>query len=228
VTSRPEARRIPSKAGATNRARRGPFGTITWFGVGLYVATGVLLLAVVVARLVWNVPVGDLTRDPATVAGTAPFVGWLSNVGILGLCAAASICLFTWAVLRDRESCSGARRFLRCAGLFTSLVLIDDLFMLHDAVLPDYLGIGEAPLYCAYAIGLGSLLILFRREILSSRYGILVVALFFFGVSIFFELISRHTWVTGHFLLEDGSKLIGIMSWALYFGTFAHDSLRDE
>ena len=197
-------------------------------GGAVYAVTALLLLAVVVARLVWGLPVGDLTRDPAVVAGTHPFVGWLSNVGILGWCAAASICLFTAGVPRNRECQQGTGRFLFAAGLFTLLVLIDDFFMLHDEVFPGYLGVGEMPFYCFCGVALGALILVFRGQILSADYGVFFVAVLCFGVSIIFDVVSKQTWVTGLFFFEDGIKLLGIVSWALYFGKLSYASLEED
>ncbi len=219
---------VPSPAGATDRGWKYQLRSIGAVGVAAYALTTLLLFAVVVARLVWDLPVGDLTRDPAVVAGTHPFVGWLSNVGILGWCAAASICLFTAGVLGNQHVRRGTRRFLCAAGLFTLLMLIDDLFMLHDEVFPVYLGIGETPFYWFYGVVLGVLILVFRERILSTDHFVLVVSLLCFGASVFFDLLSKHTWVTGLFLIEDGFKLFGIVSWALYFGNLSYRSLLED
>ncbi len=203
-------------------------GSLGWVGVAAYGGTILLLLLVVVARLAWHIPVGDLTRDPATVAGTHPFVGWLSNVGVLGWCATASICLFTASVLRRRDHRPDTARFLLAAGLFTLLMLIDDQFLLHDEVFPKYLGVSETLWYLFYAVAFAGLIVVFHEQIQRSNYGLLCVSVACLGLSVAFDVVSGFTWVTGLFLLEDGFKLLGIVGWALYFGSVCYRSLAEE
>jgi len=197
-------------------------------GVAAYGGAILLLLLVVVARLAWQIPVGDLTRDPAAVAGTHPFVGWLSNVGVLGWCVTASICLFTASVLRRRGGQQGDARFLFAAGLLTMLVLIDDLFVLHEGVFPIYLGVPGNVFIPFYAAMLAALILVFRDQIRSSNFGLLCLSVICLGLSVVFDLVSRFTWVTGLFLIEDGFKLLGIVGWALYLGSACFRSLVEE
>ncbi len=191
----------------------------------LYAPVVTLLLVVVALRVGYAVPMANLTRDPAQVLGVSPFAGAVSNIGILLWCASTAICLF--AALLARRHC--ARRtpiFLLAAGTVTLVLLLDDLFLLHDIVLPNGFGISEEAVYTAYAAMIGAFITLFHRDIRASDYPLLGLALLFFAVSLGFDVLQQ--WVTppGAFLLEDGSKLMGIVSWAGYLIRTAGASLR--
>lgn len=181
----------------------------------LYAPVLALLIVVVALRIGYAVPMANLTRDPAQVLGVSPFAGAVSNIGILLWCASTAICLFA-ALLARRH---GARRtpiFLLAAGTMTLVLLLDDLFLLHDIVLPKGLGISEEAVYAGYAAMIGAFITLFHRDIRASDYPLLGLALAFFAASLGFDMLQQ--WVTppGAFLLEDGSKLMGIVSWAGY------------
>src|SRR5688572_5214743 len=104
------------------------------------------------AAAVTGVPFSTVSRDPATALG-GPFVtGYLSYLGACLWCAAAAIALFAAAVKRRprADAVNGASRFLLHAGLFTALLGADDLFMLHDGLVPYVLADVEHAMLALY------------------------------------------------------------------------------
>lgn len=73
----------------------------------IYIPIIVLLVLIVLVSLKTGIPVGTFTRDAAVTAGKAgltpsialqinPFLGLISNLGILLWCICASICFFVF------------------------------------------------------------------------------------------------------------------------------------
>ena len=74
--------------------------------------------------------------------------GALSNIGILLWWTSTSICAFAAFLLRTATADLSRKRlgtaFLVYLSVFTGLLALDDLFMLHEEVLPVRLGVSEA------------------------------------------------------------------------------------
>lgn len=189
----------------------------------------VMLLAIIVAlRLLDGVPMAEFTRDPAQILGHTPFIGAVSSLGILLWAAAATACLFTAALLRRRGlGAAGWRTFLTFASALTVLLMLDDLFLFHDVVFPEYLGIGEHWLYGFYAASAAGLLGGYRRLILKTDYPLLLLSLLLFAASLGMDFVSDYVLLPGTFLLEDGPKFLGIVAWAAYFIRTSAFALRE-
>lgn len=185
-------------------------------------AIGVLLLFVSGERA--GIPFSIFTQDPMVVAKGRIYYGFLSNLGILFWCAAASICLFAWAVLK-RSSATGLSGFFLFSGLLSALLMLDDLFQLHEGIFPVYLGIRQRYVLIAYMVLTVGYLIAYRRVILENYTLFMFAALGFFGLSVaedVTELVagvsSSSSW---HYLVEDGFKFFGIISWFAFFASLA-------
>ena len=90
------------------------------------------------------VPIDELLRDPYAVAwnNSAKYklhYGALSTAGLFVWAAAAAVCLFGSALFRKTGDTNRALVFLAC-GLFTSYLLADDAFMIHEVVVPHFGG----------------------------------------------------------------------------------------
>jgi hypothetical protein len=194
--------------------------------IKLYMPVLVLLLGIGLLGIIGNVKIGMVTRDPIAIVGGHPFMGVLSNIGILFWCSSTAICFFCTAIIWKNEKKRSLVSFLFFSGLITSLLMIDDFFLFHDFVFPNYLHISEECIYIAYMITVSIFLILFRHTILQTDYIILCLSLVFFGLSILFDIIP--VYISGHLLLEDGFKFFGIVSWMLYFIRVCSQCLNSE
>ena len=159
-------------------------------------------------------PLATLIRDPSQVAQTPEYVGALSNVGALCWCAAAVVCFLSSAILRRVGG--GPSRFLLCSGVLTAALLVDDLFLIHDGVLAREFHIGDKKIYAVYFVAVTAYLVAFRRVLLDREPRLLAIALGLFAVSIFTDLFW-HEPTTTRYLLEDGAKLLGIVTWLVMF-----------
>jgi hypothetical protein len=159
-----------------------------------------------------------------------PSTGLVSMLGLFGWAAAAGIALFTFAVVRSRETALMGWFFL-AAGLLTLFLLVDDAFLLHEEILPYGFGIRERYVKLGYiaiaaAFGLGFFRILIRNNV-----GLLAAAITFFAASVLCDtpmlMQSIGLWesATAIYLVEDGSKFIGIILWLAYLAKTALQSL---
>jgi len=180
----------------------------------VYISTVTVLCVLVIISLQTGIRISYFTSDPATVMRAPSYIGVLSNIGILLWCSSAAICLFIFAILQksnDKELSS----FFLVSGLITSILLLDDLFLLHETIYPVYLHIPEKVVITGYGIMTLLYLMKFKREILKTEFLLLFFAFVFFGASAVMDILLIH--VRPHYLFEDGFKLLGIVSWSTYF-----------
>jgi hypothetical protein len=195
----------------------------------LYLPIGLLFLIVVVlSRVIEGVSLAFLLRD-VTVTGKLPFfAGFVSQLGAILWSAALTICLFALVVLYSRTgNFAASKRFLLQGSVLTGILLLDDIFLFHEEIAPNYLHIDELIVFGVYAIvGIGFVLSN-RREILSSEYALLILALVMFAASITLDSVPlesfelRFFWEQLELLLEDGFKFAGIATWLMYFVRYA-------
>lgn len=188
----------------------------------VYAGTVAVLAAIGSWSAAHGVPPYLLTRDPAAIHGASEFLGALSNLGVLLWAAAASVMLFTAGLLGPQARAGEARAFLAQSGVFTAWLLLDDLFMLHERSLPDRLGAPQSLVLAVYA-AIAILLLARHRELIArtdSRP--LALAFGFFAGSAMLDQGPGdwHEW-TSLVLVEDGAKLLGILSWLVYFAATA-------
>jgi hypothetical protein len=177
-----------------------------------------LLVATGLASYNTNIPASHMTRDPAAVFEFHPLLGVVSNVGILFWAAGATACILGASVLRQVSDDAPKAQFFLYFGILTAVLLLDDFFLIHEWLAPQYLGLSESVFYGVYGLLLFGGLVHFRAVIRSTSYLPLAMALFFFGASILVDLVwtSPSEWQP---FFEDSLKFIGIASWAGYFLT---------
>ena len=167
----------------------------------------IFYLAILYISNFYNIKLSLVVRDLAQTCGYPIGVGMISNIGILLWGAAASICLFTtFLVGINRES----SKLLLLGGIFSSVLCIDDLFLLHDRYLgPDFLNLT----YLAISI---FLLVRFRRILKIIGLFNLLISILFLGLSVFFDGVIQQIFNQSYEsvqLAEEGFKFLGIACW---------------
>lgn len=167
-----------------------------------------------------TVTIRQLAQDLNTVLDVPFYFGFISTTANLLWAVAATVCLFT-PLLLSRWVPKPWRDFLLFSGLFTLLLLFDDAFLLHDDILPNYVGVSGEIYGVIYVLLILLYLYRFRRQILRSNYLLLGLALVCFGVSAAVDLaydplrdLLPQRLVLG---VEDGAKMLGIATWLAYF-----------
>lgn len=185
---------------------------------------GSLLWAAVLGQR--RVPIHQLLLDSVAVGGVAWYSGLVSALGILlwagAVCANAATAFVAFHGGRRR-----ATRVFRGAAVFFSVLLIDDLFLLHSNLLPDVLHISKQFILLAEA-GLGALWFFPSwPEIRRTRWLILAAAIACFTMSL---LIDTFAWGHGSpgviLVLEDGPKFFGTLALATWAVVTSADVIR--
>ena len=136
----------------------------------------------------FSIPYKEITGDPNLIFEAHPFIGIISNFGVLLWCSSTVILLFSYLLLFKIGS-RMALNFLVFSCLITMLLLIDDLFMLHDYLLYS-IGLNQnymyglySLLFILYVIKLGTYLIHTKHKTF------LVLAFLFLGSSVGLDLV---------------------------------------
>jgi len=198
------------------------------YAVFTYILAMLVLVFVIFIRFMYKIPMAELTRDPVQLLHGRPYTGMLSNLGIIIWSATAGICLFVVILSLPYQDRKRERRFFLLAFLLTLVLLLDDLFLFHDVILPEDLKISENYLYAVYGILSLVFIFFFRNDILQTPYLLLIAAVIFFGFSIGVDTIVKFLNLEHGFLLEDGSKFLGIISWGTYFTYTGYRAIYKE
>lgn len=180
---------------------------------------GIMILAIgAICHIIFNIPFSIYSRDPIQVLEGKPYVGIISNIGILLWSASASILFFSAILGTTLNIPKRLIGFLVYGGVLTSLMLVDDLFLFHDVIFPEYLNISQSLFFISYGIILIIYLFLYKLELLSTDYIFLLAAFGLFAASVAVDEFVEHVVeLPAEYLIEDGFKLLGIISWFAFF-----------
>ncbi|QJE74035.1 hypothetical protein HHL28_13875 [Aerophototrophica crusticola] len=172
------------------------------------------LAAVAVVTLLGADPKWTL-RDPAGAGGLPPYAGFFSNLGVLAWWAAAVACVLAALVVRWGQNRRDSLADAAAAGGGLSAVLaLDDLLLVHEALLPLYVGLDERWALAAYGTGALAYLWRFRAVHLRMETGLMAASIALLAASLVVDLMELDG--AKALLLEDGAKFGGICAWALY------------
>lgn len=172
---------------------------------------------------------GTLFRDPLAVTGGEFYFGFFSSIGVLIWCASAVTCFFSSLILEQLNHQHSWRLFLLTSGCLTSLLLLDDLFLIHEEFFPKYLGVPSEGIFGIYGVVIILYLVRFYKMIQRTEHKLFLIAAFLcMAISLLIDglidaglLDSFNSSLLANgrdYLFEDGMKLLGIVSWLIYFG----------
>lgn len=182
--------------------------------LGIVVSLGGAGFTVLIATLTDN-PIWKLAKDPAEVTKVQPYIGMLSNWGVLLWVITGTVCVFSAVLLKQFNAPSASYRFIAVSGALSLLLGIDDLYMFHERLLPRMFHIPEFFYYVLYLLTFLTYLAYFARQILKYDYLLFAAALFLFGLSrdYFIQIPYFGDFVT----TEDMLKYFGIVFWLIFF-----------
>lgn len=206
-----------------NQIRRNGAGLALLYGFG---AAVVAVVGVLGSRVPGGI--GMVMRDPAQALDGPFYTGLISNLGVLFWCTAAAVCLFSWMVLRRRGGPADWSYFFGFAGVVTAILLLDDLFLIHDEVVPKWLfprrgvlHLNEKVVLGVYALVAASFVWKCRETILrKTDWGLLALTVGLLALSVISERSFTKAFIPTkelRTLAEDGFKLLGIIGWCHYF-----------
>lgn len=220
-------RRLVDSCGADGTEIVAPWAQVRalWIPLTWTLLLAALVLVIAVAlHFVTGIPIAQLSQDPAAVLHAPPYLGMLSNLGIILWAATAAICLFSVLILRGRPDLARARRFLAASAAFTTVLMLDDLFLLHEKFFPKVIGVPEKAVYVLYAIGLVVYLGAFWSQLLRSPYVLFILAGGFLALSVALDIVLPFR--PGLTFVEDSAKFVGIALWLTYFVRTAEDCIH--
>jgi hypothetical protein len=176
----------------------------------------IFLIGLVVLLNIWKgIPISFLTRDITAISGVPFYTGFFSQIGFLLWITTATLCIFSAHISSKSPENIMFKKFLFLFGLLSLFICFDDMFLLHEEVFPFFLGISEIGVFTTYGILVVFLLVKFYPIIIKTDYILLLMAIIFFGLSIVLDLFQIPD--LNPYLLEDGVKMFGMVSWFFYF-----------
>lgn len=173
-----------------------------WKPIGLALVAGAVAMAgLAAAARVFDEPIATFTRDVQDYAGVSWYVGAFSTVSLITWTAVATLGL----VVAWLEP--GERRRMGAFTVVVTVLLLDDAFLLHEAVGPEN-GVPQMAFVVVYAVAGLALLAMFLR---APRNGA-SIALLVGGALLALALLADQVLVA-NFVLEDGAKLLGALVW---------------
>lgn len=183
-----------------------------------FLATLVSLSAAAITVLVstvTNYPIWKLAKDPPQIMDYPPYIGMLSNWGVLLWMTTAAICIFSAILLKKHNAPVATIRFIAVSGALSLFLAVDDLYLFHDQLLPHLFHVREKVFYIVYVVFLFAYLMYFYRQILQYEYLLFAAAFFLFA-------LSRRFFISMPFLDQfmttgDMLKHFGIVFWLVFF-----------
>lgn len=148
-------------------------------------------------------PFSFYSRDPVSSMQAPFYLGALSDLTVLFWASAAAVALFISGVLGQRGA--NGRAFFLLMGLSLAWITADDLFLLHEHLIPMWTGLSEKRIYLVYAAAAGAGAWKFRADLLRAGAGLLALPAIFLSAAIAADLCLQPPvhWI------EDGMKTIG-------------------
>lgn len=221
--------------------------------IKLYILTFIVLAFFLFVSFKTKIPIAIFIKDPAVIAGSNaligsnvnatinPLIGAVSNIGILLWCISATLCFFSFFILNEHRKILNNTQlnqlsyFLFYSGILTVALLLDDLFLFHEAIAPKLLNLSQTFIYICLAIVTLFWISFFRRIIFRTEWFFLFFAFIFFGLSIGLDRIMDWSIYPSYLvglskdhlaIVEDGAKLFGIVNWFRYFAKLSLDSIK--
>lgn len=192
-----------------------------------YAFTTAILSVVIFLGMENDVELDHFTQDPATIMNTPFYLGFFSYIGILFWSAAATLCFFTRLLLHDEYPAQKRKRqFLLFSGLISTLLMFDDLFLLHELVFPEYFMLPKNVVYLIYLNILAVYVVVFRADIMETEYLILGIAFGLLGISQFVDSLPMP--IPEDSFLEDAVKLFGIVTWFTYYMRYCVQMVKSQ
>ena len=155
------------------------------------------------------------------------YLGWLTSISEIMWCTAIAISLFTALLLPRLNRRFGI--FLYASALVMLLLFLDDRFRL-TLILCAFFGtckIVKLSVYGLYGLVLISYAWLFRHTIKKTPYIPLLLSFFLFGFSSAIDITPINSRGINA-MLEDGTKLIGLINLTIYFWWICQQEIKQN
>lgn len=197
-----------------SRARHYDWRAASWTALGT-VAGVVLFVMVVRHGLGWDVEAASRSPLATRERGGPGYAGWLGSFGVLGWTLSAAITALGATVMRRRHRPLEAR-FLAASTVLSAGLSLDDLFMVHSTLAPQYLGIPKPAVLLGIVAVVALWALVFRVRLLDDPdLPILVWAIGFAALALWIDGYGPPFGWGG--VREEAAKLIGVATWLIFF-----------
>lgn len=192
--------------------------------VMVYAFTTAVLSIVILLGIEHNIELDHFTQDPASIMNTPFYLGFFSYIGILFWCGSAMICFFSNQLLAGKKNNDRVRSFMLYSGLISTLLMFDDLFLMHEVVLPEYFMLPRGIVYVIYVNIVILYFVFFRAELAQSEFIVLLMATALIAISQFVDELPMP--IPEDSFLEDAVKLFGIVTWFTYYARYCFQKMK--
>lgn len=157
--------------------------------------------------------------DTLAAAEMAPmcchvYYGLISNTGLILWIGASAVCLLVGLAFLSHAGSDSFTRFALSAGALSGWIALDDMFLVHEKVMPA-LGVPQTLVVLSY-VGLALLYVATSwRFVLRHHWWLLFLGGGALGVSVFVDLVF-HSVAPVFVYLEDSAKFFGIVCWCSF------------
>lgn len=183
------------------------------FGLVLFLCA-ILFCLLLIGKHWIDVPYKTLIQDPVKLLEVPRYTGIFFQIGLFFWSVSITICFFVSKILSSRAGRARMSRFLFVSGMITLIFCLDDVFFLEDKV-AALLGFHKVFILPAYGAFIMLYLIAYYSLIFRTYYVLLGIALFFFCLS--FAIGLMYLEFFDPILFGGLAKMIGIVSWMVYF-----------
>ena len=181
-----------------------------------FAGVGALLAAAAIGAEILEKPLTVFLEEPAQDGSDVWYAGLVSTAGALLWWSAATVSYVTAWVARERRA--GVAGFWLGAGVLSTVLALDDLFLLHEYVVPTHFHASERFVVLGYTIAASGLVLTYRRYLRTLPWSLALVALAFFGVSLAIDDVYKGGPTFERYLfVEEATKLLDITAWTLFF-----------
>ena len=164
--------------------------------------------------------------DLAIFTNESIYLGFLSQIGLFLWSASAAICFYSAHLLQNKRKNNCYSTFFRLLGAFTSLILFDDAFCVHEVVMPLN-GVSEDNVYVFYLVIIFCILFTQIERIKSSNLTLLLTTVLLLAAS---QVIDAFAFVDSNPYIdwEELLKFGGIISWLSYIQSTSSICVESE
>jgi len=185
----------------------------------IYIVGLIILAAIVLFSLITGVKFSLISDDMLDHVDGPLYTGLLSNTGIVLWLYTASICFFTHLVLRHKAKDDLLKSFFMASAVLSFVLAMDDFWMIHEGFNQYIPGVHEEMIYLVYLFIIAAYFLYYKSFLKNIPKFHLGLALVFFAVSLGSDIVLDvdEGGIKGRFLLENGSKFLGILGWSAFF-----------
>lgn len=190
-----------------------------------------VLGSLIVAVMAWysitrNMDFGDLSRDILSVLNGGYYIGILSNIGITLWGIAAVSFWMGWYYSRTYQREKIETKISLYFALLSSLLYLDDFFMLHERMIGYFLGLPEESLTVFYFAVVIFMIIRYFKNLQANGLIFIVLSFGFLGLSGVIDLAEKFMHIPYEQIIEDGAKFLGICMWLTFAMSYSTKVIR--